>query len=76
MNADLKTQLDALEAEYVAMHIPLLTLRRMWESMRDQTRPIEQRMTDLEVKMDSIRLSPRYRELEQQLPHLRKAVGV
>lgn len=75
MTADLKTQLTALEEEFGAMRIPLIAMQEEWDRLREQLRPIEVKMKEVEDKIDAIRFGGRYRELLTQLPHLRKAVG-
>lgn len=75
MTPDLKAQLAALEAEFASLDGPLQTNRQKWAALREQVRPLETEMAALEASADAIRHSPRYRELAEQLPHLRKAVG-
>ncbi len=75
MTVDLQAHLKELEAEFAVAEKQRLDLHRQWEGLRKRLEPIEEEMIKLEAAMDEIRLHPRYKELSEQLPHLRKAVG-
>lgn len=74
MTADLKTQLATLEAEFAALEHQRLASKQEWDTLQEQVRPLREKMTACEDAMDAVRSSPRWKELSEQLPHLRKAV--
>ena len=75
MNHALMSQCEELEKEFAAAQASLATLRQEWEDLREQVRPIEEKMAACEAAMDAIRHGDRYRELAARLPHLRRAVA-